>query len=373
MRGWIEKRISSIWFPEKPTLRPYLSAFSQPILWLLNCLSEPIIARKSKRQSLAKFANTGQKNPVVIVIGNLVVGGAGKTPLALALGNLLSSKGLRVGYLASGYGSAAYEKAQLITDQSIASDVGDEALLIYRKSKSAVGVGKDRLTALDLLIKATEIDVVISDDGLQHEALPRAVEIVVFDERFAGNRRLLPSGPLREPLTRLASIDVVFAPEDRYAEVNRFIDLTETDLCSSTWKLSGFRSLKDYAQFGDDIDQTPLTSIEAFRAVVSGKGLHAVAGIANPQKLLDTLQQASFTATLHAPGDHADVDRTLLQQLQSQIIVMTEKDAVKYIQLLGSNDVDLNHCWVAVGNAHLSHHCVEALWRRVEPHVSQQA
>jgi tetraacyldisaccharide 4'-kinase len=371
MRAWIEKSISSIWFPEKST--PYLSTFSQPVLWLLNCLSGPIISRKSKRQSLAKIANTRQDKPVVIVIGNLVVGGAGKTPLALALGKLLASKGLRIGYLASGYGSAAYQKAQLITNQSRASDVGDEALLIYQKSKSTVGVGKDRLSTLKLLIETNEIDVVISDDGLQHEALPRAIEIVVFDERFAGNSRLLPSGPLREPLTRLASVDVVFAPEERYAEVNRFIDLTETDLCSSTWKLSGFRLMKDYAEFGDDIDQTPLTSSETFHGIVGGNELHAIAGIANPRKLLDTLQKASLTAILHAPGDHADVDQTLLKQLQSQIIVMTEKDAVKYMQLLGSDDVDLSHCWVAVGNTHLSQHCVDALWRKVEPHLSTQA
>jgi tetraacyldisaccharide 4'-kinase len=373
MRGWIEKSISGIWFPEKSTDYPYLSTFSQPFLWLFNCLSEPIISRKSKRQSLAKIANTSQKKPVVIVIGNLVVGGAGKTPLTLALGNLLSSKGLRVGYLASGYGSAAYEEAQLITNQSIASDVGDEALLIYRKSKSAVGVGKDRLKALNLLIETTELDIVISDDGLQHEALPRALEIAVFDERFAGNGRLLPSGPLREPLTRLASVDVVFAPEERYGEVNRFIDLTETDLCSSTWQLSGFRLLKDYAEFGDDVDHAPLTNIATFCEIVSGKELHAIAGMASPKKLLDTLQNASLTATLHAPGDHAQADQTLLKQLQSFIIVMTEKDAVKYMQLLGSSEFDLNHCWVAVGNAYLSQHCVDTLWRRVEPHLPQQA
>jgi tetraacyldisaccharide 4'-kinase len=363
MRGWIENKITNIWFLDRST--PYLSALIHPVLWLLNRISEPFIRRKSERQGLARRVELPTGKPVVIVIGNLVVGGAGKTPLALALGALFSSRELRVGYLASGYGSPAYEKTQLITHQARAADVGDEASMIYKKSRCPVGVGKNRLEALNLLSQAGDIDVVISDDGLQHEALPRTLEIVVFDDRFVGNAHLLPSGPLREPLSRLASVDVVFAPENRYAEVNKFIDLTKTDLCTSTWHLAGFCTLADYA--GENNAQ--LTNIEEFRDAIGGKELHAIAGMASPQKFLSTLAAESIEAILHSPGDHAMVEQSLLQTLNAHIVVMTEKDAVKYMRWLSSSETDLSHCWVAVGQALLSAHCIDAIWRRVAPHL----
>jgi tetraacyldisaccharide 4'-kinase len=359
MRGWFEKKIISIWFSKD---RQSLSAHVLGLcLRFIGFFSRAAIGRKSLRQTNSKKSALSQSPPAVIVIGNLIVGGAGKTPLVMAIGMALTKRNLRVGYIASGYGSAAHNSPQIINQNSTANQVGDEPVLISKKTGAPVAVGKDRASALALLSKAHELDVVLSDDGLQHEALRRDIEIVVFDERFAGNEKLLPAGPLREPLARLASVDLVFAPEEFRFRINQYLDSNQIDVSTSQWQLDGFCTLQQYANQEFQV----LINQHQFATRVSGKKLHAIAGIANPDKLLNTLRECGLQATLHAPGDHGLMDKAVLEQLLRDTVVMTEKDAVKYIELLASTGIDIANCWVAVGHAEINDSCIDSIYRRV--------
>jgi tetraacyldisaccharide 4'-kinase len=359
MGGWFERAVISVWYSSnnRSTIAQLLSL----CLRIIGFFSKSTIERKSARQAQARYNSPPIVGPKVIVVGNVIAGGAGKTPLSIAIGMGLAKRGLRVGYLASGYGSSAYEKPQLVDHNSTATEVGDEPLLIFKKTRAAVAVGQDRAMALEMLCSAVGLDVVISDDGLQHETLRRDVEIVVFDERFAGNERLLPAGPLREPLTRLKSVDVVFAPEKLYSRINQFVDLNRTDLSTSHWQLVGFCSLLQYAT--NDVNK--LLNEQEFAQQISSRALHAVAGMANPEKFLAVLHECGLRATLHSPGDHQLIPFAALKQLLVNPVVMTEKDAVKYLDLLRSTDIDMTNCWVAVGQADINDTCLDAIHRRV--------
>jgi tetraacyldisaccharide 4'-kinase len=359
IRGWFENTVSSIWFaPDSGTFSgTFVTRLLSIGLRLLGIFSHSTIVEKSKRQAHSRHLGSGSSKPSVVVVGNLIVGGAGKTPLVLAVGTAFAARNLRVGYIASGYGSPAYDTPQLLDRDCSASTAGDEPFLIFKKTNAPVAVGKDRAAALKILSDAFELDVVISDDGLQHEGLRRDVEIVVFDERFAGNERLLPAGPL----SRLASTDAIFAPERLYSRVNEFINLTRTDLSTTTWQLDGFCSLLDYAK-----DTLPLLlDASSFALQVSDKTLHAIAGIADPKKFLSTLQEHGLIAQLHAPGDHARMDTAQLKILGTDPVVMTEKDAVKYLQLIESTEIDMVNYWVAIGHAEINESCIDLLLRRV--------
>jgi tetraacyldisaccharide 4'-kinase len=360
MRGWFEKTISSIWFT--PDSSNFTTQFLSLGLRFIGVFTRSSIVDKSKRQAHVKLSSSDPGKPPVVVVGNLIVGGAGKTPLVIAIGSAFSAHDLRVGYIASGYGSPAYDTPQVLDQNSSANAVGDEPFLIFKKTGAPVAVGKDRAAALQMLTNAFELDVVISDDGLQHEALRRDVEIVAFDERFAGNERLLPSGPLREPLSRLASTDAVFAPERLYSRINEFIDLTRTDLSTTNWQLDGFCSLQNYANEAIPL----LIDASNFALQISDKPLHAIAGMADPKKFLSTLQENGLIAQLHAPGDHAKMNTAQLKAIGSDPIVMTEKDAVKYLQTLESHEIDMTNCWVAVGHAEINECCIELLVRRIK-------
>jgi tetraacyldisaccharide 4'-kinase len=363
LRGWFENTVASIWFaPDSSTSSgTFVTRLLSIGLRLVGIFSHSTIVNKSTRQARSRHLSSGSGKPSVVVVGNLIVGGAGKTPLVIAIGTAFAARNLRVGYIASGYGSPAYDTPQLLDRDCSASTAGDEPFLIFKTTNAPVAVGKDRAGALKILSDAFELDVVISDDGLQHEALRRDVEIVVFDERFAGNERLLPAGPLREPLSRLASTDAVFAPERLYSRVNEFINLTRTDLSTTTWQLDGFCGLQDYAK-----DTRPLLlDASSFALQVSDKTLHAIAGIADPKKFFSTLQEHGIIAQLHAPGDHTRMDTAQLKMLGKDPVVMTEKDAVKYLQLIESPEIDMVNFWVAIGHAEINESCIDLLLRRV--------
>jgi tetraacyldisaccharide 4'-kinase len=359
MRRWFEKTIISIWFSNhNKSLSAGVWGFCLRLVGFF--LRAPVV-KKSLRQANSKLLSLRHNPPTVVIVGNIIVGGAGKTPIVMAIGTALSKRNLRVGYIASGYASKAYSAPQIIKENSTAIQVGDEALLIFKKTGAAVAVGKDRASALAILCDANELDVVLSDDGLQHEPLRRDIEIVVFDERFAGNERLLPAGPLREPLARLESVDVIFAPEKLYSRLNKYVDLNRIDLSTSHWRLDGFCTLQNYA----DQATAQLIDEHQFASKAFGKKLHAIAGIANPGKLLSTLREYGLDGTLHAPGDHSLMNATVFKQLLNDMVVMTEKDAVKYLELLKSTEIDMTNCWVAVGHAEISESCIDSIYRRV--------
>jgi tetraacyldisaccharide 4'-kinase len=242
----------------------------------------------------------------LIVVGNISVGGAGKTPLALALIDGLKARGFAPGVISRGYGGSARGPA-LVDAQCDPSIVGDEPALIARTAGVPIAVGRDRVAAARLLLGTAKVDVLIADDGLQHYALCCTVEICVIDgERRFGNGRLLPAGPLREPVSRLAGVDfrVCNGGEPEAGEVAMTL---QGDLAIALTDPQRQRPLRDFA----------------------GQRVHAVAGIGNPDRFFAQLRAAGLEVIEHSFEDHfafaaADVDFS-----DHLPVLMTAKDAVK--------------------------------------------
>jgi tetraacyldisaccharide 4'-kinase len=249
----------------------------------------------------------------VVVVGNWIVGGAGKTPTTLALLELLRRRGLRAGVISRGYGREG-DDVHLVTRVSTAREAGDEPLLIHLRSRVPVAVGRDRVAAARALLAAhPKLELLVSDDGLQHWRLPRALSLLVFDERGLGNGRLLPAGPLRQPPAPLAA--------DQLVVYNAPGPSTALPGFSAERRLTGAVSLAGWWA-GD-----PATT-DTLLALRQRPGLLAVAGIARPQRFFDMLAaQGLQVATLALP-DHDDF-ATLPWPADAAAIVLTEKDAVK--------------------------------------------
>jgi tetraacyldisaccharide 4'-kinase len=242
----------------------------------------------------------------VIVVGNIVVGGTGKTPLVICLAAALRKSGRKPGIVSRGYrGSATAPMA--VAPASRVDLVGDEPLLLARASGCPVWIGRDRAAAaLGLLAAHPECDVLILDDGLQHYRLARDIEIAVEDERGAGNGLLLPAGPLREPASRRVDAWVVnAAPAGSHHPAFR-MDL----------RGDAFRSL-----------QPPPANVPA--SVLAGKKLHAIAGIGNPQRFFGHLARLGLASVNHVFPDHHAYAPKDLEFADCEALLMTEKDAVK--------------------------------------------
>ena len=251
----------------------------------------------------------------VVVVGNITVGGTGKTPLVIHLAQALRALGRHPGIVSRGYRGAASHVAEVMpgSDPGV---VGDEPLLLARHSGCPVFVGGDRVAAAKALLAAhPRCDLILSDDGLQHYRLERDVEIALFDERGTMNGWCLPAGPLREPVSRLARINAVVlngiavspAPTfQRPVFVMRLLD-------------EGFHRLDD-----------PATKSSA--ADLTGWKLHAVAGIGAPQRFFDRLRAMGLSFAEHAFPDHHDFRAEELA-FAGDAILTTEKDAVKLARL----------------------------------------
>lgn len=250
----------------------------------------------------------------VIIVGNITVGGTGKTPLVIWLAHLLKQQGFKPGIVSRGYGGKTEHYPLTVIPQSVVTKTGDEALLIARNTQCPVVIDPRRINAVQTLLQNTECDIVISDDGLQHYALGRSIEIAVIDgARRFGNGFYLPAGPLRESVDRLASVDFVvsngIAQTHEYAMqlmVNQFNQVTQPDV-------------KVDANF------------------FINKNIHAVAGIGNPSRFFATLRQLGLTIIEHPFPDHYLFKRTDFNYGDDAIIVMTEKDAVKCEQFANQN------------------------------------
>ena len=249
----------------------------------------------------------------VIVVGNISVGGTGKTPLVLWLAERLRVVGYRPGIISRGYGGNSKRPRAVLAD-SDAALYGDEPVLFARASGCPVWTGKNRVaTARALLAANPQCNVIISDDGLQHYRLARDVEIAVVDgTRGHGNGWLLPAGPLREPVTRLHSVDAVvvrgLAPDSLMGSLHSPFTMT--------LEPAKLRNLHD------------ANRTLAFKSL-KGKRVHAVAGIGNPQQFFDTLTQLGIAHTPHAYADHHAYSAADIAFEACDAVVMTEKDAVK--------------------------------------------
>ncbi len=273
------------------------------------------IFRLAAERRRMKFV-TGMKAPwrasvPVIVVGNLTVGGTGKTPLVIHLVRWLMERGFRPGVVSRGYGGGGVYPMQ-VDSSTAASEAGDEAPLIARRTRAPVVVDPDRVAAVRQLLDRYDCDVVIADDGLQHYALARDLEIVVLDgDRGIGNGRCLPAGPLREPKERLESVDLVIANGRATGLVSREFVMTD-------------RATALVAVVGGE--RRP---VEAFARCA----VHAAAGIGNPARFFDRLSQLEMEPIVHPFPDHQVFKPSDLAFGDQLPVVVTEKDAVKLVAL----------------------------------------
>ena len=236
----------------------------------------------------------------VIVVGNLSVGGTGKTPLVIELAERLKAMGHVAGIVSRGYGGNATQLPMLVTVDSVATQVGDEALLLAERTGCPVMVDHDRARAARELLGDQSkhgIDVIISDDGLQHCALGRDAEIVVHDSKIAAqNSRLLPAGPWRESVSGLNRYDLCALRDENY---DLSLELPHPVRSNGRhWKLAN-------------------------------KRVHAVAGIGKPERFFGQLEAAGYSITRHAYPDHHVYKADDLVFSDADPVLMTEKDAVK--------------------------------------------
>lgn len=243
----------------------------------------------------------------VIVVGNLTVGGTGKTPLVIWIAEFLKKNGYKPGIVCRGYGGKARHWPQQVRPDSDPVAAGDEAVLISRRTNCPMAVGPDRVTAgKELLHYHPECNVIISDDGLQHYAMDRDIEIVVIDgSRRFGNEYCLPAGPLREPVKRLEKVDIIVtngvAGKDEFAmqyQSSQFCNLLDDSNCRSLDELQGME-------------------------------INAVAGVGNPDKFFEYLAERGAKVSEYPFSDHHAYQADDLIFEDDKNVVMTEKDAVK--------------------------------------------
>jgi len=262
----------------------------------------------------------------VIIVGNMTVGGTGKTPLAIWLITQLREKGFQPGIVSRGYRGKVGSIPVKATPESDPDIVGDEAVLMAKRGNCPVVVHPDRVAAARTLIELG-VDVIVADDGLQHLRLDRDFEIVVIDgTRGFGNGKLLPAGPLREPISRLKTVDEVLV--QRYSD-----DKAKYLRRAADWHPAKFDLI---ATSISKLDDSNVMQIEMF----AGKTVHAVAGIGNPERFFRLLESHDMTVIRHPLADHAEIMQGDLTFDDDLDVVMTEKDAVKCMSWL-----DTSHCW----------------------------
>ena len=306
-----------------------------PLAWLFQ-----VIASIRKCGLQCRYQGRGYGVPVV-VIGNISVGGTGKTPLIIALANALIEQGVRPGVVSRGYGGSGvgtagrvgHSQPMSVTANSAAEQSGDEALLIARRTGCPVVVCADRVAAIHHLLAEYSVDIILSDDGLQHYRMHRDLEIAVIDGvRGLGNRLCLPAGPLREPPRRLRSVDVVVINGGSGNLVSSVVtnvvskvvskvvssrDVAEhTPVCQMTLRPDKFVNLSSGKTLG----------LEAWPR---GQAVHAVAGIGNPQRFFDLLIELGLVPRLHRFSDHHRFTVEDIRFDDDLPVIMTAKDAVK--------------------------------------------
>ncbi|WP_285354730.1 tetraacyldisaccharide 4'-kinase [Pseudomonas sp. lyk4-R2A-10] len=291
-------RLLAAWYQGHPAL-----TLLRPLEWLYR----RVVA--GKRQRFLDGEGEIYQSPVpVIVVGNITVGGTGKTPMILWLIEHCRRHGLRVGVVSRGYGAKPAQLPWRVQADQTADIAGDEPLLIVQRTGVPLMIDPDRSAAVRALLDSEPLDLILSDDGMQHYRLARDLELVLIDAaRGLGNRRCLPAGPLREPAERLQSVDGVLfngALEDRDGGF------------AFRLKPSALVNLRSG-------ERRPLDHFPP------GQAVHAVAGIGNPQRFFNTLEALDWRPVPHAFADHAEYSVQALSFTPSLPVVMTEKDAVK--------------------------------------------
>lgn len=302
--GWVPALVAS-WQQPRPDA---LARVLQPLSWLYRALAA------GQRALFTSGLRSSERAPrPLIVVGNLLVGGAGKTPTVIALLALLRRLGYTPGVVSRGYGRAG-NGTRLVNATCSAAEVGDEPLLIHLRTGAPVAVAARRIAAARALCQAHPgLDVLVADDGLQHHALARDAQLIVFDERGVGNGLLLPAGPLREPLPRAL-------PDRTLVVYNAPQPSTALPGCVVRRSLAGVVELSRWWQ-GERADPLGWQALRGRRVV-------ACAGTAVPQRFFSMLDSLGLQFEAIALPDHTDYARLPWRDDVVDVVV-TEKDAVK--------------------------------------------
>ena len=321
-------------------------AWYQHSLWLyllmpLACLFRCVVVLRRVLYRLGFLASWRPPVPVVVV-GNINVGGTGKTPVVIALVQALQRAGCKPGIVSRGYGGNAVQYPHAVTANDTAVVCGDEPLLIARRTGLPLVVDRNRVTAVQHLLAEYDCDVIVTDDGLQHYALQRDLEIVVVDgARGFANQQLLPVGPLREPLSRLNQIDFLVTNGQSLD-----VDLPCPQLLMRM-KAESFHCL----QSGQEVAASQWSD---------SKRVHAVAGIGNPQRFYQSLRELGLSPIEHSFADHHLFCAENLNFGDDLPVIMTEKDAVKVMAI----DYP-SQCWYLSVSAEFNDDGVQPIVERV--------
>ena len=288
--------IEDLWYGKHP-----LSIVLAPLGWCYQ-----LLMRLRHLLYLSGILATQKLDIPVIVVGNIVAGGTGKTPLVIWLADYLKEKGYKPGIVSRGYKSKVKQWPQQVRKDSNPELVGDEPVLLARKSDCPVAIAPNRYIAAEALIEHEQVDIVICDDGLQHYALERDIEIAVIDGiRRHGNGHCLPAGPLREPIGRLKRVDMI--------------------VCNSGAVRGEFEMEYIPQQLCSVIDENRHCTIDQFR----NQSIHAIAGVGNPTKFFSSLRGRGVRTIEHEFPDHYQFKVEDISFDDGFPVVMTEKDAVK--------------------------------------------
>jgi tetraacyldisaccharide 4'-kinase len=314
------KRLDHYWYSQNP------------LAWVLLPLSWVFCAVATIRRYcyINDWLHSEAVTAPVVVVGNLTVGGTGKTPLIIGLCQYLTEQGFRPGIVSRGYG-ATISGAYAVTSDDDAVACGDEPLLIKQRTGRPVVIGRDRVAAAKKLLAENDCDVVLSDDGMQHYRLRRNVEIAVIDtDRQFGNGFCLPAGPLRETKARLNTVDMIVHHGN------------------------GQHDYRFSLEFDDAVNL--VTGERKSLASFDATTVHAVAGIGHPQRFFNQLGRQGLKLREHAFSDHHRFRADEIQFNDEQPVLMTEKDAVKCAGLLADKGFQrvLKRCWAVPVNAKLS-------------------
>jgi len=302
-----------------------------------------VLRRTAYRRGLFKVHRPGVP---VIVVGNITVGGTGKSPLVIALAQRLRQAGFHPGIVSRGYRGQADRWPQRVAPDSDPRLVGDEPVMIAHRTRCPVVVGPDRVAAIGMLLEDhPECDMILSDDGLQHYRLGRDIEIAVIDgARRFGNRMLLPAGPLRESIARLSAVDFVVVNGGR----------AESGEYAMALRPLGWRSVAGSAA---SRELSAFTDIDA----------HALAAIGHPERFFSTLTQLGIRFDTRVFPDHHALQASDLDFDDDRAVLMTEKDVVK------CRDIAPATAWYLEVEAGISGDLVESLLARLHKgHVSTQ-
>lgn len=310
LKHYLHKKVNQLWFPtEKPNKFKLLSYTLQPTTKIYE-----YCAKKRKHKMLNHPHRLNPINSIVIVVGNITVGGTGKTPIVIALATYLKTCGYNIGIACRGTGNKPIKETIIIdpnlTNHPISvNQVGDEALLLSQETNLPIAVNIDRTAAADQLATQYACQIIITDDGLQHYKLHRDIEIAVIDgQRGFGNGALLPAGPLRESISRLNTVDFIISN----GKLNHPLQQPYHEL------ILHYETLQ------------PLQPHQAHLPAPPKKTkVHGVATIGNPQRFFNQLASMNFEVIPHPMADHHLYTEQDLNFHDTLPVIMTTKDAIK--------------------------------------------